>query len=736
MNKMKYNILNLLITVLLFSGFANQLIAQNGSARKSIFLTDAEKTRLLHAPSTSPTASLLSAMQARVNMRALSPGLVDPTATNEWWHLAGEYLTDAALIHAVRPSAQVDAWLRASVLDIVQRSIAEWSGPPFRSYGGGEMVGNLETAHLTWGIGIAYDLASDLFSLEERTEIFSNLREKGMLPCQRFIEKTNLFHNWNCVLYAGFTVAAAVLGDEKALAYAAEWLPVAEDHFQNDGSYGESLQYANYAAYSIMLAHEALIRKSSLKTTTFEPYARIVNWASYALFYRKPLSGWPIMDWPRSANFGDCAAIFRPSGDLLIHIAARARKELPLQAGLASWLFNTLYFPANEPGPHDLASFGFVNGFGFLSVIMLADAAPAISPVEANLPVTTSFSGGDAFARDAWDGITTLATRTPSEPRHASAHLHGDINSFILVHNKERLLLDPGHSCYRNITHEIEISTSSHNTCTFEIPFSASSPAGNLAIPSIANEPGRTMVQHVGKRRSLIHENGKMSGGDPGDDGGRRLITSRLGSVSVIGSDAAQLYGAPLKTFSRFWVLCGSYALFIVDRIESDVPVRTTWNWLLNNRDGLLDYKMERPNKLIVRRGDAGVKITSFGSGNYSVPIYAMVHDAYHPLPNQRGEGKPGSGILMRWTENAPSLSRTVVHTLAIDSHAGISGWESKGENNNYTLEDLDRKQKWSLQTNDDGSFSIEDNASGQSYIVTNSGGVWSLSSKNTIGKK
>ncbi len=736
MNKIKFNILNLLLTVLFFIGLANQLYAQNGSTRKSIFLTDAEKTRLLQAPSTSPTASLLSAMQARVYKRALSPGLVDPTATNEWWHLAGEYLTDAALIHAVRPSAQVDAWLRASVLDIVRRSIAEWSGPPFRSYSGGEMVGNLETAHLTWGIAIAYDLASDLFSQEERTEILGNLRDKGLLPCRRFIEKTNIFHNWNCVLFAGYTVAAAVLDDEKALAYAVEWLPVARDHFQKDGSYGESLQYANYAAYSIMLAHEALIRKSSLKTTTFKPYARIVDWASYALFYRKPLSGWPLMDWPRSANFGDAAAIFRPSGDLLVHIATRAGKELPIQAGLASWLFNTLYFPANEPGPHDLASFGFVNGFGFLSVIMLADAAPVISPKEADLAVTAVFSGGDAFARDSWNGITTLAVRTPSEPRNASAHLHGDINSFILVHNKERLLLDPGHSCYRNITHEIEISTNSHNTCTFEIPFSASSPAGNLAIPSLANAPGSTMVQHVGKRRSLIHENGKMSGGDPGDDGGRRLITSRLGSVSVIGSDAAQLYGAPLKTFSRFWVLCGSYALFIVDRIESDVPVKTTWNWLLNNRDGLLDYKMERPNKLIARRGDAGVKITSFGSGNYSVPIYAMVHDAYHPLPNQRGEGKPGSGMLMRWTENAPSLSRTVVHTVAIDSHAGISGWESKGENNTYTLEDLDRKQKWSLQTNDDGSFRIDDAASGQSYMVTNSGGVWSLASKNTAGKK
>jgi len=723
MNKLKYIILNLLLTAFFCGGLANQLISQNNSTRKSIFLTDSERTRLQNTPSTSPTASLIAAMQARVYKRAQTPGLNDPTATTEWWHHAAEYLTDAALIHAVRPTVESDEWLRTAVMDIVHRSVAEWAGPPFRGYGGGEMTGSLETGHLAWGIAIAYDLSSDLFTALEKEEIFVALRKKGLEPCRRFLDQSTSFHNWNCVLFAGYTVSAAVLGDEKALSYAAEWLPVAEDHFQKDGSYGESLQYANYAAYSLMLAHEALIRLSPTKPTTFEPYGRMVNWASYALFYRKPLSGWPVMDWPRSANFGDAAAIFRPSGDLLIHIAAHAQKEMPLEAGLASWLFNKLYFPANEPGPHDQASFGFVNGFGFLSVIMLANAAPAISPKEANLPVTAAFSGGDAFARDSWDGITTLAVRIPSEPRHAAAHLHGDINSFILVHNKERLIVDAGHSCYRNITHEVEISSSSHNTCTFEIP-------GTTSTPS------QTINQRGGIKRTLFHEDGKLRGAEPVDNGGKRLITTKVGIVSVIGSDAAQLYGPPMRTFSRFWVLCGSNALFIVDRIESDVPVKTTWNWLLNNRDGLLDYKIERPNKLIALRGDAGVKITSYGEGKYTVPIYAMVHDAYHPLPAQRGEGKPGSGMLMHWTENAPSASRTVVHTLAIDSHAGVVGWESKGENNTYTLQDRDRNQKWSLHLNDDGSFSIDDAVSGQSYSVTNSDNIWSMTAKIVVEKK
>jgi hypothetical protein len=702
--------------IALIVAFSGVLQAQNSAPRKSLFLTETERARLMNLSSTSPTASLLSAMQARVAKRAASPSLDDKSATTEWWHHAAEYLTDAALIHAVRPTPAVDAWLRGCVMDVVRRPVADWAGPGFRGYSGGELVGSLETAHLTWSIGIAYDLGYDLFSTSDREEITTALREKGLLPCERFIDQTTFFHNWNIVLLAGYSVAAAVLGDEKAVAHANSWLPVAADHFQKDGSYGESLQYANYAAYSLMIAQEALLRYNPSKPITLEPYGRMVDWSAYALLYRKPLSGWPIMEWPRSVNFGDCAAIFRPSGDLLIHIAARAKKEMPQQAGLASWLFSTLYFPANEPGPHDMASFGFVNDFGFLSVIMLADAAQAISPTEAKLPVTASFSGGDAFARDAWNGLTTLGVRIPAEPRHAVSHLHGDINSFMLVYNRERLLVDPGHTCYRNSERDLDGISASHNTCTFE------------TVGSEKN-PSRTINQIGGSKRTLKHENGEASGGNLADMGGKRLITSKVGSVSVIGGDAAPMYGAPLKTFARFWVLCGSHALFIVDHIESDEPVKTTWNFLMNNRDGLLDFQLNKPNNIVARRGNAGLKITHFGKGNMNGPVYALVHDAYHPLSaQQRSEGEPGSGILMRWTENSASTNRTIVHALAMDDHAGIQGWNIKNENELFTIEGNDRNEKWTLKVAENGSLNIEETNSHQKYIVSqNAAGSWSL---------
>jgi len=43
---------------------------------------------------------------------------------------------------------------------------------------------------------------------------------------------------------------------------------------------------------AIILAREAIVRRSPSTALMLEPYARMVHWASQALFYRKPLSGW------------------------------------------------------------------------------------------------------------------------------------------------------------------------------------------------------------------------------------------------------------------------------------------------------------------------------------------------------------------------------------------------------------------------------------------------------------
>jgi len=632
----------------------------------SIYLSAEEKALFTKNRASAPLNYFYWALYRRVNERTAAPGLMNAQTTVEWWHATQEFVTDAAMLYALDGDATVGVWLRDAVLSIARRPVDDWVGPFFRDHDSKPPVGHLETAHLSMAVAAALDLAPGVFTPSEIEELQRCLREVAIPLCTRYLDRTPSINNWRCVMVYGLAAAAVVANDAVSIERGVSEYKTCGQLFQEDGSYGESLQYASYAAAALMLTYESLVRYNPayLAEISPAPYARSVHWMAQSLLYRKPLAGWGEQPMPRSANFNDSAAIFRPSGDLLLHIAVRMQDEMPAEAGLARWLFDTVYAPDAPRNPVDRMTFGFSNHFGFLTFPLLSQA-PAALPREASEALLSRFSCGDAFARDAWDGRTILAARTASDPLAAPGHLHGDINSFILAHNQERLLVDPGHSCYRNLIRELDIASQSHNTCTFsvEAETGARRPEDLLAA--------RKLQQRTEFQRSFAHN-------QPGplvDRGGKFLLAAESAEVKVIGSDAAGLYGAPLKSFQRFWLLAGPHILFVVDHIEADQPVRTTWNWLLNNRDSALELKTVRPDRLVVRRGNAGMKLFHLGGGNMQGPVYAHVHDAYHPLPAQPSEGKPGSGMLMRWHERAAALSRTVVHAIVMDDYGGIGSW-------------------------------------------------------------
>jgi hypothetical protein len=176
-------------------------------------------------------------------------------------------------------------------------------------------------------------------------------------------------------------------------------------------------------------------------------------------------------------------------------------------------------------------------------------------------------------------------------------------------------------------------------------------------------------------------------------------------------------------------MLCGSNALFIVDRIESDEPVRATWHWLLNNRDGQLDLQLMRPNHILARRRAAGMKLIHCGSGQMSGPVYAHVHDAYHPLPAQLGEGHPGSGQLMRWSESTPATARTVVHAIALDAPSVVESWQVSRNDAAVILHNDSLCQRWSLLPASNGnSLTLSDAAACKNYTASiRPDGTWGL---------
>lgn len=692
----------------------------------SLFLSPSEAEAFHHLRKSDPVAQeMFWALLNRVDQRVRKPGLIGPEGGADWWFCVAEYLSDAAMAYALKPSENTAAWLRSTTLDVVRRGVEDWVGPHFRDHQARPHRGHLETSHLSWSVSSALDLAPDVFTETERMEIAAVLRDRAIPLCREWLENNNHMANWRCVLAAGEAVAAAVLDERDAIERAVREYEINLQSFQEDGSYGESLQYSNYPALHLMLAREALMRRDPGLAAKLPaaPWALLPRWYAASLLYVKPLDGWGAAPRPRCANFNDSSAIFRPSGDLLLHLAAREKENTPREAGLARWLFDTLYANDLSVGPHDGASFGFVNDWGFLAPVFLPQARAALSPEAAGLDPLETFDNGDVLVRDRWQGKTTVAIHGGGAPLNGPGHLHGDLNSFILAHNHERLLVDPGHSCYRNLTHALEVSSLTHNTCTF-----IARNTNDLGLQE--DKHGLLRLQQSNEARvHFDRSTGKRIA--PADRGARRLLAERLEEVTVVGSDAAGLYDSRILKFSRFWVLCGTHALFVIDQIESDEPVQTAWHWLLNNRDDLLDYKVIHPDRIVARRPGAGMKLFHLAGGLPETPEYAFVHDAYYTSPSGRGEGRTGSGILLTWREPA-SLSRkkrTAIHAFAIDSYGAVAGWHLKTHDGLPALESPGGNELWAVNCPEDSQeFHIHDLVGKRKWTVQHAdAGCWTL---------
>ncbi len=687
------------------------------------FLTVAECSQILNGLSSGDPmlTRFYAALQKRVYERVAVKGLLGPDETVAWYYPAAEYLSDAAMLFALEPEVRLGNWLRTVTLDIARTPAYDWVGPAFRDHRTDgpldPLTGHLETAHLCWGLSAVYDLAKDAFSESEQAEIRQALAEKGIPLCRQWITKNSHLANWRGILTSGVLVSAAVLGNEALVdEYITEWQRCALA-FQPDGSYGESLQYGNYLAFALMLSYESVCRAYPEKAALLNvgAYSKGIRWVASSMFYQKPMGGiWGAEPRARAANFNDSAALFRPSGDLLLHLIARsesAEERAAVDSGLARHLFETYYATVPTQGPHDLASFGMVNDWGFLTLPLLANTidnepVAALSPATSNLPLTHSFSNGHAFMRDSWDGSTIVAINGGGDALHGPGHLHGDLNSFILVHNRERLLTDPGHSCYRNLIHGLESSTQTHNTCTFLVEKEVLGLQEDMAKSTMLEQ------KSVLPRRLLVN-------GVPGsavDRGNRRLLAQRDDVISVVGAEIGRACGVPIQQFTRLWLLAGSHCLFVVDRIEASQPVTTVWNWLVNNRDSQAQV-ISQSNCLTVRRNEAGMKLFHCGTGHIGHPVYGYVHDAYHVEPNARGEGKPGSGLLYRWTETAPMASRTVVHAIALDESIWLDRWSLQTEGNSFTL--TNGQKKWTL--------TVQDEAANQLSLLSGHGRRWDV---------
>lgn len=608
----------------------------------------------------------------------------------------------ASFVWAVERSDSLGQWIRNRTLELVRLSLDEWIGPWYRKRGGPEPVGALETSHIALAVCEAYENCSELFTDEELEEIRTAIRDKGMILCKRFCKEVvnarNHINNWFIVLLNGYGTCALVLDDKKEIEQAIKWAHLAS-RLYNSNDYGESLQYSNYSNIHFTHFNEIAIRKGiNPEELEIECYTRLMPWYASSFIHMKYIDSLDTLA-PRAFNFGDSGAIFRPSGDVLAHVSARMKDKYPREAGLARWLLENTH-PEVKGEAGEAVTFGcFNHQFHYHTILLYDKMADALTPEEAGLPKLLSFAAGQIICRDRWnEPRTVVALQAGYKACNVDSHRHLDQNSFQVVIGKERMLVDPGHCCYRLMSQAKSADETSHSTIS------------------------------IFKDNNLIRQKKVQGNIFDGYSIGNKLLYNRsYDDTHVIASDMAGLYDSFIRNAIRIWVMKLPNCMFVIDFVEADEPIQLACRFVANNKDNKLKVDIMDNHRILLRRGGEALKLYSLYSltdgniTNTSLEFdWTYVHDFYHPLPNRAGQGKGGSGLTYVWRGLGKGKQQLLVHALMMESEDDIHGWDAMVEDGVFQI----------ISSNGKGSLKVKFDENENIQIYGNNGLVYQIQIK------
>jgi hypothetical protein len=108
--------------------------------------------------------------------------------------------------------------------------------------------------------------------------------------------------------------------------------------------------------------------------------------------------------------------------------------------------------------------------------------------------------------------------------------------------------------------------------------------------------------------------------------------------------------------------------------------------------------------------------------------VYAYLHDAYHPEPAQPGEGRPGTGLLFRFTDAAPVKATHRLHVIVADEATELPGWTLTSGLSSWTVRNATQAFTLSLSNSKtlqlhlqtpEGHWLIEEEAGSLTYALT-----------------
>ena len=590
---------------------------------------------------------LYKVLMDRVERNTREDKLVQTGDTQEWYHLVWERMADAAFAYYMEPNEKLGRWVHDRTMEIVKMPLDGWVGPWYRERNPEFQIGVLETAHITLAVCEAYENASDVFTEEEKAEIAKAVTEKGMVLCRRFAErgwcdKENAHvSNWHLVLLCGYGVAAAMFQVEEDIKYAME-LEANLSSIYNKDSYGETVQYSNYASLCLNHLHRVMVNAGYANVEDIHPrYFDLMEWYAYSFQRMKYMESFDT-EVSRTFAFGDSANVFRPTADVLVQTAVWGKETHPVQAALASWLFYTIY--SKETGLIDeMATFGFFNQFTYDAILRMPDMAVPKSPEELGLPLTKRFEIGHVITRDNWTAPKMqVAIAAGYEPLNVTAHRHRDQNSFQLTLGDERMLIDPGHCCYRLVSQKKSLHETSHNGISI------------LCGDKLLEQ--RRVDGNIFNKKPVYN---------------RLIAAETVNGITVVISDGTKLYDAPVERAVRIWLLKLPDMVMVIDDVAASEPVKLLTRFVANNRDNKLQVNDRSKHQLFLKRKGAelGIHVVQNlvdGEENDLKLIYdwTYLHEYYHPLPNQKPQGKEGSALVYVWESTLEAKVHRRVHLI------------------------------------------------------------------------
>lgn len=385
---------------------------------------------------------------ARAMLKDDGLGVLKDVKPERYVYKLGGRLLNTALYYRMTGDPEAGKFLKAITLDTANRPMSFWMHRALRRYKDDWPLGQLETAILARGMSVALVWGHDLYSKSERLTIVNALRDKGLYPMLRFLETKERHNNFIPAIASGAMVAAVALNDslarEHSLIQLNKWGALVED----DGSYGEQVDYFNYACVNFAKGHMVLGQKHLLELGKKLPQLH----GSMA---------WQLAHYSFDAkanairlNFGDDDYRGGPPNRLTTQFLTMATGN-----GLGTWLLENFYGKKLQD-----------DAYAMIAKIVLAgvDFPAEVSPQ--NLSTTLGYQNGIGITRSGWtmDQDTVLALRSGGGNRTQYSHDAPNRNAVAMMFHGDYLLVEPGRSSYRSkVRKSYDLKTVHHNTITF-----------------------------------------------------------------------------------------------------------------------------------------------------------------------------------------------------------------------------------------------------------------------------